>query len=158
MDIKTPKRWNSSFCKWLLLSCSVFRHWARYYKENQKEMQLYTCLCGSYNWTEEGQTCTKIMQENKWRSRQVEVLCGLSLAWATSKLLGMEGPILMDYHIGSKVWPGLDAGGQALWLSKNLKKVEGQSPRKDVTHIHKNKWNGLSTNLFPNREMEKCYE
>lgn len=56
-----------------------------------------------------------------------------------------------------KVYPGLEAGGQALCLSKNLNRVGSQSPRKDVTAIHKNKWNRLSTNLFPNREMETCY-
>lgn len=47
-------------------------------------------------------------------------------------------------------YPGLE-----VYLSKNLNRVESQSPRKDVIKIHKN-WNGLSANLFPNREMENC--
>lgn len=32
---------NSSFCKCLLFTCLVFRHWARYCKEKQKDIQLY---------------------------------------------------------------------------------------------------------------------
>lgn len=66
----------------------------------------------------------------------------------------------MNYLAGvvnlSKVCPGLDVGGQDLWLSKNLNSVESQSPRKDVTKIHNDKWNRLNTNFFPkgrNREV-----
>lgn len=61
--------------------------------------------------------------------------------------------MLMNHHVGvvslSKVCPVLEAGGQALWLSKKLNSVESQSPREDLSKIPKDNWNRLSRNFFP---------